>query len=109
MSQIKLEAIADALTSIEGLKVFHYWRYEKDAPYCIWEEDGGIGFDTDNHKGENGYTGSVNLFTHTEFDPYVDSIEAALNEVENLYWRYDGADYEDETNLIHHRWVWRLL
>lgn len=109
MSQSKLEAIKNALTSIEGLSVFHYWRYQQDAPYCIWKEDESVYLDANNHKAESGFTGSVNLFTLTEFDPLVDSIETALNGVENLSWRYDGADYEDETNLIHHRWRWTLL
>lgn len=105
----KLSRIASALTSIDGLKVYHYWRASTEIPYCIWMETGETSIQANNHKAEQGIVGAIELFTRTEFDSYVDSIQSALNEVENLYWEYDGADYEDETNLIHHSWVWRLL
>lgn len=103
-----LKTISDALTAIEGLKVFHYWRFEKNAPYCIWEEDSELGFDADNHKAEQGFTGTVDLFTKTEFDPLFDAIQEALNGIE-ISWYYDGTSYEDETGLLHHSWRWRLL
>lgn len=107
--QTKLKTISDALTSIAGLKVFHYWRFGADAPYCIWQEDGETSLQANNHKAEQGITGSVDYFTLTEYDGNVDAIQMALNSVENLAWRFDGSDYEEDTNLIHHHWRWTLL
>lgn len=108
-SQTKLQAIKDALTSISGLSVYHYWRFGVDAPYCIWEEDGETSLEANNHKAEQGFTGAVHYFTLTEYDGNFDAIQTALNNIENLSWRYDGADYEEDTNLIHHSWRWTLL
>ena len=66
--QTKLKTISDALTSIAGLNVYHYWRFGVDAPYCIWQEDGETSFEANNHKAEQGITGSVDYFTLTEYD-----------------------------------------
>ena len=107
--QTKLKTISDALTSIAGLNVYHYWRFGVDAPYCLWQEDGEVSLEANNHKAEQGITGSVDYFTLTEYDGNADAIQMALNNVENLSWRYDGADYEEDTNLIHHHWRWTLL
>lgn len=107
--QTKLQKIADALTSINGLQVYHYWRFGADAPYCIWEEDGESGLEADNHKAEQAITGAVHYFTLTEYDSNLDAIQDAMRATENLYWRYDGADYEEDTNLIHHSWRWKIL
>lgn len=107
--QTKLKTISDALTSIAGLNVYHYWRFGVDAPYCIWQEEGEVSFGANNHKAEQGISGSVDYFTLTEYDGNADAIQMALNNVENLSWRYDGATYEEDTNLIHHRWWWTLL
>jgi len=108
MTLSKVNVIGETLAGIEGLNVFHYWRFGVDAPYCIWQEDSEIGLETDNHKGEQGFSGAIEFFTKTEYDPLFDKIQEALNSIE-VYWYFDGTDYEDETNLIHHSWRWRLL
>lgn len=105
----KLSKIENALTSVEGLSVYHYWRFSVDPPYAIWQEDGDMGLDADNHKAEYGLTGAIEFFTLTEYDPICDGIQDALNAQENVMWYYDGATYEDETNLIHHSWRWRVF
>lgn len=107
--QADLVHIENALNSVAGLNVYHYWRFGVDAPYCIWQEDGETSLEANNHKAEQGFTGSVDYFTLVEYDGNADAIQIALNSVENLAWRYDGADYEEDTNLIHHRWRWTLL
>lgn len=107
--QAKLIKIADALDGISGLDTYHYWRFSVTAPYCIWQEDSETGLQLNNHKAEQGLSGTVHLFTHTEFDPYVDSIQSALNGVENLFWALNSVQYEDDTHLIHHEWRWTLL
>lgn len=107
--QAKLEAFGDALATLSIENVFHYWRFGVDAPYLIWAEDSEIGLETDNHKAEQGFAGAVELFTKTEYDPVCDEVQEILNGIENCAWYYDGALYEDETNLIHHSWRWRLF
>ena len=109
--QTRLTKLADALTRIPNLtnRVYHYWRFGVQAPYCIWAEDSETSLQTDNHKAEQGISGAIEFFTLTEFDPICDDIQTALNSLENCAWRYDGATYEDETHLIHHSWRWTLL
>lgn len=108
--QTKLRKIADALTSIPSLgsNVYHYWRFGADAPYCIWQEDGDAGFQSDNHKGEQAITGTVDYFTLTEYDGNIEAIQIALNNVENLSWAINSVQYEEDTNLIHYEWRWSL-
>ena len=101
--------IRDALTSIKDLKVYHYWRTREEAPYCVWQEESeGDSLHTGNHKTEQVITGTIDYFTKTEYDPIVDSIQDALNTVENLGWKLDSVSYEDDTGLIHYSWDWEI-
>lgn len=103
--QSVLMKIADSLTGIEGLKVYHYWRPRLSAPFCIWAEDGeGDSLHANNRKAEQVITGTVDYFTKEEFDPIVDSIQSALNSIEVCGWTLNSVQYEDDTNLIHFEW-----
>lgn len=108
--QNKLSVLGDALAAIESIEnVYHYWRFGVTPPYMIWQEDSEVGLQTDNYKGEQGIAGAIEFFTKTEFDPICDDVQSTLNSIENCYWYYDGASFEEETNLIHHSWRWRIL
>jgi hypothetical protein len=97
--------IKTALTAIEELKVYHYWRPRLQAPYCIWAEDGeGDSLHADNKKKEQVISGTIDYFTKEEFDDNVDAIQEALNDIE-IGWELSSVDYEDETNLIHYTWT----
>lgn len=107
MSQLR--KIRDALTSIEGLTVYHYWHPRLNAPYCIWAEDGeGESLHTGNHKTEQVITGTIDYFTHVDFDETVDSIQDALNNLENCGWELSSVQYEEDTNLIHYEWDFEI-
>lgn len=106
----KLMKIRDALTSIEGLKVYHYWRTRQQAPYCIWQEDGeGNSLHTNNHKTEQVISGTVDYFTLNEYDENIEAIQNALNSLENCGWSLTTVLYEEETNLIHYEWSWEII
>ena len=110
--QNKLEKVSNALVSITELdgRVYHYFRPHLEAPYCIWAEDGeASALLGENHKQEQSIEGTIDYFTRTEFDSSVDKIQQALNTVENLYWEYTSVQFEEDTNLIHHEWLWRVL
>lgn len=103
----KLLKIRDALNSIEGLKVYHYWRPRLEAPFCVWAEEGeGESIWTNNHKQEQVITGTIDYFTLTEYDPMVDAIQEQLNQIETLGWNLSAVLYETDTNLIHYSWDW---
>lgn len=102
--------LVNALTGITGLSVYHYMRPKLKAPYCVWQEDAEYSsLQDDNHKGEQSISGTVDYFTREEFDDNIDNIQDALNGVENLYWELLSVQFEDETNLIHYEWLFRVL
>lgn len=106
----KIDKIRVALTSIEGLTVYHYWRFSTEVPYCIWQEDGeDAGLQVDNHKGEQAISGTVDYFTKVEYDPTIDAIQEALNAVEGCSWEINSIQYEEETNLKHYEWRWAVI
>jgi hypothetical protein len=53
-------------------------------------------------------TGTIDLFTQNEFDPVVDQIQEGLNEL-GIGWDLNSTQYEDETNLIHYEWTFRVV
>lgn len=107
---LKLQKIRDALVSIDGLVVYHYWHPNLNAPYCIWAEDGeGDSLHTNNHKSEQVITGTIDYFTRTEFDDNFEKIQCALNNLENCGWMLNSVQYEDETNLIHYEWAFQIV
>lgn len=107
----KLMKIRDAITPVAP-KVFHYWRTNARAPYLIWMEDSEDGsLHADNRKQEQQLHGTVDYFTKMEFDPVVDAVQAALNDItRGAYgWRLTGVQYEEETSLIHYSWEWWVV
>ena len=101
--------IKNALVSIDGLKVYHYWRPRMEAPYCLWQEETeDDALYSSNHKAEQSISGTIDYYTLQEFDPMVDTIQETLNTVENLGWSLATVDYEDDTNLIHYSWNWTI-
>lgn len=106
----KLIKIKDALVSVSGLKVYHYWRPQLEAPFCVWQEDGeGDSIWSNNHQAEQVITGTIDYFTRTEFDPMIDNIQRALNDADNVGWELNSIQYENDTNLIHYEWNFQVI
>ncbi len=107
---LQLQKIRDALVSIDGLKVYHYWRPRLQAPFCVWEEDGeGDSLQANNHKAEQVITGTIDYFTQVEYDSTVEKIQGALNDLENCGWNLSSVDYENDTNLYHFSWDFQII
>lgn len=106
----QLKQIRDALTAIEGLKVYHYWRTRQNPPYCVWQEDGeGDSLHTNNRKTEQVISGTVDYFTLNEYDENIENIQNALNSLENCGWSLNTVQYEEDTNLIHYEWNFEII
>lgn len=106
----RMEALADAFSELSD-NVYHYWRPRPDGVnrYIIWEEsEEAASLEADNMKQEQGIHGTLDLYSVYEFEPLIDEIQEALNAFENLSWRLNSAQYEEETGLIHHEWEWYL-
>lgn len=89
--------------------LYHYWRPDMSAPFCVWGEDGEpSSFSGNNRKGEQAISGYIDYYTKTEYDTVVDTIQNTLNTITDfpVGWHLDSVMYEEETNLIHWSWTW---
>lgn len=106
-----LQAIlTDLYTPFLGLdcEVSHYKRLTSNR-FVVWAENGEEdSFHADNRKQEQLLTGTVDFFTLREFDPIVDDIQDIL-QMERVAWVLESVQYEEETNLIHYQWIWRMI
>ena len=48
-------------------------------------------------------SGTIDLFTKQEYDPWVQEITRALEDAE-ITCRIESIQYEDETGYIHYEW-----
>lgn len=102
----RLSPIAEMLSDL-NTEVFHYWRSAPEGlkSYIVWAEDGEENsLEADNKKQRQGIHGTIDLFTKTEFDSLADEIQEGLNNLENVSWRLESVQYEDETMFIHYEW-----
>jgi len=105
--QNKLRQMGEAFAAVTE-NACHYFRPVMAFPALIWAEDGEAdSFNADNHKACQNITGTVDLFTKTEFDPLLDDVQAALEGL-GVAWRLESVQYEDETNAIHYEWTWEV-
>jgi len=106
--QTKLQELYSPFTTRLTCKVFHYRKTGSPTKYVVWSETGEEeSFGADNRKAEQQLTGIIDFYTKTEFDPIADDIQTVLNS-EEVGWRLDSVQYENETNLIHYQWRWWL-
>lgn len=106
----KINRLSEALAEIEDLNISHYTRPQKTrGPFAVWQEDGeDTSLESDNHKGEQAITGTLDYFTKEEGDEMVDAIQEKLNEIETFRWELESVQYEEETELIHYEWRWSI-
>lgn len=103
--QTKLYQIGVRFAEITD-KCWHYWRPVKAVPCLMWAEDGEENsFNADNHKREQNITGTCDFYTKTEFDPLIDEVQAALDDM-GMTWQLESVQYEDDTQMIHYEWRW---
>lgn len=105
------DALLESVGASETPSVFHYQRPARESlkRYVVWAEDGESGsFMVNNRKAEQQISGSIDLYTDREFDPWADRIQEALDALENVTWNLDSVQYEDETGLIHFEWAFTV-
>ena len=108
--QQALMSLKDRLVQINGLKCYHFEKSAKQtAPYAVWAEDGeGDSLSLNNRKTEIQMGGVLDYYTQEEFDPMVDSLNEALDEV-TAGWILESIQWEEETKLIHYHWSWSVV
>lgn len=89
-------------------RVYHFSGNGATAPYIVWAEDGQAdAVWADGKMQEQVITGTIDLFTKTEYDPLFNAIQTALNGIDISY-RLESIQYEEDTKLIHYEWSWGL-
>lgn len=100
------ETIIAAHTAVTD-QVSHLERMRSER-YFVWQEDGRNDLVADGEHVETAVTGSTDLFTKIEFDPWVDALGESLSS-HGVAWALNSIQYEEETGFYHYEWNWEVL
>ena len=89
-------------------QVSHSEHMQSDR-YFVWQEENQTDLISDNRHGESIVTGSTDLFTKQEFDPWKAAFEAAMNDSPYISWNLESIQYEEETGFYHYEWLWKVM
>lgn len=79
----------------------------KSTRYFVWQEDGANDMGGNNGHAEGAVTGTTDLFTKTEFDPWGDALGASLTNY-GISWSLEDVVYEEDTGFWHWTWDWEV-
>lgn len=100
------ERIVEAHLSVTQA-VSHGQRIKSER-YFVWMEDGRIDLYADNVHAERAVTGSTDLYTKVELDPWADALGQALSR-QHIAWQLVSVELEAETGFWHYSWDWTVL
>ena len=99
------ERIIAAHTAVTD-SVSHSARLASDR-YFVWQEDGINDLAGDNGHVETAVTGTTDLYTKQEFDPWADALGESLSSY-GISWTLDNVQYEEDTGFYHYEWLWEV-
>ena len=99
------EQIIAAHTAVTD-SVSHSARLASDR-YFVWQEDGSNDLSRDNGHVETAVTGTTDLYTKQEFDPWADALGESLSSY-GISWTLDNVQYEEDTGFYHYEWLWEV-
>lgn len=108
--QNKLSKIGDALSKTV-INTYHYWRSNIEAPFLIWQEENSENFYANNRVSIQNIKGSVDYYTHTEYDPKIDDIQNVFSNLSGdmaFSWNLVSVQFEEDTQLIHYTWEFEI-
>lgn len=80
----------------------------KSERYFVWQEDGSNDLAGDNGHGERAMTGTTDLYTKQELDPWADALGYSFD-AHGIAWALNSVQYEADTGFYHYEWVWEAL
>lgn len=86
--------------------VSHGQRMQSDR-YFVWQEDGANDLQAENTHAEQSVTGTTDLFTKQELDPWAADLEASLSGYQ-IAWYLNSVQFEEDTGFWHYEWVWEV-
>ena len=84
----------------------HTLRLKSDR-YFVWQEDGSNDLPADNSHAEGAVTGTTDLYTKMEFDPWADALGESLSTY-GIAWELSSIQYEEDTGFYHYEWAWEV-
>lgn len=99
------ETIIAAHTAVTDA-VSHTARLKSER-YFVWQEDGSNDFPADNGHAEGAVTGTTDLFTKLEFDPWAGALGESLS-AHGIAWALSSVQYEEDTGFYHYEWAWEV-
>lgn len=87
--------------------VSHGARLKSDR-YFVWQEEGRDDMAADGGHAETSMTGSTDLWTKVEFDPWAEAFEASLDAQPGIAWRRSWTAYDKDTGFWHYEWKWAV-
>lgn len=96
----KIIAVHTAVTDA----VSHGQRLNSDR-YFVWQEEGAADLEANGRHIERAMTGTTDLFSKQEFDPWREAFEAALNS-SGIAWSLNSVQFEEDTGFWHWEWLW---
>ena len=87
-------------------KVSHATRLKSNR-YFVWQEDGENDLLSDNIHSEKIITGTTDLYTKLEFDPWGDALGASFDRL-GINWELILVEFEEGTGFYHWSWDWEV-
>lgn len=87
--------------------VSHGRRLQSER-YFVWQEDGENDLLAGNGHAEACVTGSTDLYTKTEFDPWGEALGESFDRF-GISWNLVMVEYEEETGFWHWSWDWEVV
>ena len=103
--QFQAMTLIGALTGVTEA-VSHKKRL-KSTRYFVWQEDGANDLSADGGHAESAVTGSLDLYTKLEFDPWVSEMGTALTNA-GIAWALVSVEVEEDTGFTHYSWDWEV-
>lgn len=80
----------------------------QSSRYFVWQEDGANDLEADGRHAEGAVTGTTDLFTKQEHDPWVEALGESMSGY-GIAWYLSSVQYEEDTGFFHYEWVWEVL
>lgn len=80
----------------------------QSSRYFVWQEDGANDLEADGRHAEGAVTGTTDLFTKQECDPWVEALGESMSGC-GISWYLSSVQYEEDTGFFHYEWVWEVL
>lgn len=83
-------------------------RYMNGDRYFVWQEDGSNDYTADDVHAGRAVTGTTDLYTRVEFDPWVDELGNSFDTY-GIFWNINSIQYEEDTGFYHIEWRWEVI